>query len=98
MASDIAATILEQMGGAGRIHAMTGATIMVGRDSVSFKLKRGAKVNYFEVEYDYGSDTYSVQYGNVRGTSYKPKETLSFVYPDQLKRIFEQATGLYLSL
>ena len=98
---DAAAVILEQMGGAGRIHAMTGATILVDTNEVSFKLKRGAKVNYAKVTYNPDADLYDLEFGNVRGGmnfKYTVVAEVSGVYADQRRRIFEKETGLYLSL
>lgn len=97
MAHEVANTILLQMGGAGRIHAMTGATIILHDDGVAFKLKRGAKVNYVFVRYNIGEDSYTMQFGNIRGASVKWKLDVG-VYADGLKRTFEEETGLYLSL
>lgn len=98
MEHEVANTILQQMGGAGRIHAMTGATIILHDDGVGFKLKRGAKVNYVFVRYDRGPDTYTMQFGNVRGFDFKVKSEVDGLYADGLKRTFEEETGLYLSL
>lgn len=94
----VATTILEQMGGAGRIHVMTGATIVIRPDGVSFKLKRGAKVNYVSVTYNEGMDLYDMRFSNWRSTRETVKAEVFGVYASDLKRIFEQQTGLYLSL
>jgi len=96
----IANTILSQMGGTGRLSMMIGATGFVGSDnSVSFRFKARAKngVNAFMVTLD-PSDTYTIEFISVRGTSRKVKESLSMVYAEDLKSIFQNKTGLYLSL
>ena len=43
-------------------------------------------------------DTYSLEFGKIHGMNYRVIETLSGVYAEDLKRIFEAETGLYLSL
>jgi hypothetical protein len=96
----VANTILSQMGGTGRLSAMIGANGYIGsEDSVAFRFKARAKngANGFRVVLD-PSDTYTVEFISVRGSSRKVKDTLSEVYAEDLKRIFEDKTGLYLSL
>lgn len=43
-------------------------------------------------------DTYFLEFGIIRGKSYKATKELQVVYCDQLVEIFESITGLYLSL
>jgi hypothetical protein len=107
---DVAQTILRQMGGQGRIRAMTGAHTFVAysdkRDSkygedmggVSFKFPRPSrgKPNFVKIILR-PDDTYRMQFGSIHGHSYKIRQEYDGVYNDQLKPLFEETTGLYLS-
>lgn len=96
----VANTILSQMGGTGRLGLMIGANNYTGRnDGVTFRFKSRAKngSNCFRVTLD-PSDTYTIEFISVRGTSVKVKESLSDIYAEDLTRIFTEKTGLYLSL
>jgi len=102
MATDltVANTILSQMGGTGRLTGMIGAHTYTGRENgVSFKFKCRAKngSNMFKVTLD-PSDTYTIEFISVRGMSVKVKESLSDIYAEDLVRLFQDKTGLYLSL
>ena len=101
----VAETILEQMGGASRIRAMTGAkTFVVDPSGVSFRFpNRGArKPNYVCVALDLATDTYSVEFGRIfkKGgvPTYAKLASFNGIYCDALVRLFEDQTGLYLSL
>jgi hypothetical protein len=97
----IAKTILQQLGGAGRLKAMLGAKHFIDHgDGLSFqfpnpKRNRG---NYFKVTLDEGSDTYILEIGKIAGSSFKKLKDWHGVYADQMKRIFEDFTGLRMSL
>jgi hypothetical protein len=95
-----ATIILSQMGGTSRLSVMIGANSFVGSDnSVAFRFKARARngSNAFRVTLD-PSDTYTIEFLSLRGSSRKVKETLSDVYAEDLKSLFEKKTGLYLSL
>ena len=96
----IAKTILQQMGGTGRICAMTGAKRFVDHgDGVSFRFpnKAAGRPNHVKITLN-GSDLYDVRFIRIRGTNFKTTQELSGVYCDMLKELFETQTGLYLSL
>ena len=99
----IAATIVSQMGGMGKISAM-----VKGRDwcaledgglQFTFSGKRG--VNKCLVHLD-ASDTYTMEfwYCNKKTYEFKSEMKASFggLYNDMLISTFERFTGLYLSL
>lgn len=98
-AQEIASTILSQMGGMGRIKAMTGAKNFVAHeDGVSFRIGRNSNgVNYVKVTLT-PADLYDVEYGAIRGHNYKVKAKSEGLYNDMLKRDFERNTGMYLTL
>jgi hypothetical protein len=98
----IANTILDQLGG-GRFAAMTGAKNFAAVESgVRFKLpakpgwiKNG--INMVTIRLT-PSDTYTVEYGKLRGTKYAVIATSENVYCDTLQADFLDATGLFTSL
>ena len=93
----IAMTILKQLGGAGKLNAMTGAYNF--RDlgnGLAFKIKN-QRANYIKITLN-GLDLYDLEVGRTRGTTYKVVASHNDVYFDQLKPLIEKATGMYLSL
>jgi hypothetical protein len=98
---EIATTIAQQLGGGTRrLGAMIGAHgFTAGDSSLSFRFKAKAKngSNAMRIVLE-PSDTYRVEFLSIRGTSVKSKGVFEDVYAEDLKRIFEGETGLYLSL
>lgn len=94
--------ILDQLGGVGRLIAMTGAkNFLYDTNSLTFKLGAGAtnKATHCTVKLDRATDTYAVTWHKVRGTKLPVVVGESeMVYCDSLRRTFETATGFYLSL
>lgn len=95
--STIIETIIEQMGGLGRIRAMIGGRVLTDAANngihIRFSNRRGP--NVVKVYYDAGRDLYNVEFGRVHG-KYRVLETFDGVYGDQLIPLFEEETGLYL--
>lgn len=93
----VAQTILQQLGGANRLNAMTGAYNFydIG-DGLSFKIKN-QRANYIKIKLN-GMDLYDVEVGRIRGNTYKVVAEQDNLYFDQLKPFIEKATGMYLSL
>lgn len=101
MKSEVANTILAQLGGTGPLTAMIGAyNFMASAESLSFRFKSAAtnKSNYVDIALD-SSDTYTVKFYhmNRRFDVTKCGET-SMIYADVLRKHIEDATGLRLSL
>lgn len=96
-ADDVGMTILQQMGGAGRIKAMTGATFVRVTNGIGIKWpsKQPSKGNYVEVTLD-PSDTYSMKFYNIGRGAKKVVKDIDGVYAEDLVRIFEGQTGYYL--
>lgn len=93
----IAKTILEQFGGY-KFVAMTGAKNLTSiGNGLSFKLPGAGFVhngiNYVKIILN-GKDTYNMEFGRIRGTTYKIINTVNNIYFDQLQEIFTQETGL----
>ncbi len=96
-AEDVGMTILQQMGGAGRLKAMLGATFMRVPNGIGIKWpsRQPSKGNYLEVKL-MPSDTYDMTFYNVGRGAKKTVKHLDDVYFDQLVDIFERQTGYYL--
>ena len=95
----VANEIIRQLGGAGRLSAMTGAKNFVGSDnSVHFRIGRNSKgVNVVRITLN-AMDTYDVEYGRIRKFDFKVLAKEDGIYNDMLRESFERNTGMYLSL
>jgi hypothetical protein len=97
MTNQVAATILEQLGG--KIFCMmTGAKALVASpNSLSFKIGGGAakKINRVTVMLD-ADDTYSVLF--YRGNNCAVVSTHTGIYCDMLRELFTRETGFYTSM
>ena len=100
---EIATTIIQQMGG-NKLVAMVGAknfsfgTIEYDgftQPYMIFQFAMSRKYKYCRVIYEEGKDTYVFQLLNNKGVV---KESISDAYCDDLIPLFEEKTGLYLSL
>ena len=98
----IANTIIQQMGGTGRLKAMVGAHSFLATESgVMFQFKGSRKANRCRVTYLPGRDLYRLEllkYTPTRHSHCPVIYEAEDIYFDMLKPIFEQETGLYLSL
>lgn len=105
----MAETIFAQLGGTRRLQAMAGAKKFIfgetdaGQVYVAFRVGRNAKkVNMVQVTLDM-DDTYTVEFmwitvaKSLQATK-NVKWEISGVYFDMLPGIFEQGTGMYLSI
>ncbi len=94
----VAETILQQLGGAGRLRMFAGCKDFAGdENSVQFKVgKNEKKVTCCRIVLD-ASDTYTVVFYAGRSVNLKKVYECSDVYNDSLVSIFEAQTGMYLS-
>lgn len=101
--SDVAQTILEQLGG-NRFAAMIGVRHALARPDgvgIRFSAKAADKINHIEIDLDAGSDTYSLHFWHIpRAVTATPREIVAEhgVHAADLKRLIEAHTGLALSL
>jgi hypothetical protein len=99
----IAAVIIQQLGGKGRLAAMTGAKDFLAiENGLQFGVgKNAAGVNKVRIVLVTG-DLYDVEFGTVRRVkgvpTYKVLDETKGAYADMLKPLFEKATGMYLTL
>lgn len=93
--NSVAQTILNQLGGIGRLKAMTGARdFLAAPDGVQFHVGRNAKgVKAISVVLQ-PEDTYKVTF---HGRKNGDGQVLHDIYAEDLQRIFESETGLYLN-
>lgn len=91
----VARVILQQLGG-NKFVAMTGAKLFVAiENGLQFKLPRyaGLKINVARITVD-ATDTYSVEFGSLRGLNYKVVSKHEGIYNDMLQDLFTSETGL----
>lgn len=100
-AQQIANTIKQQIGHKA-LYMIGAKNLAFGTDSktgnvyLSFKIMRNEKkVSYIRVEYNYGSDDYSMVFLNQSGKEIKRVDGLYF---DDLNNAIENNTGLYTKL
>ena len=96
----IAATIIMQLGGLGKLRAMIGATDFIALENgLQFSFKGNRKINKCVIMLD-PMDTYTFQlwYIFVRNGNFHLVYELENVYNDMLISLFQDETGLDLSL
>lgn len=100
MSNQIATTILNQIGGKGRVSSMIGARDFVAiEQGLRFKFTARARnrINCVDIRLD-ASDTYDVTFARVWSFGSECIRSNRGVHADQLRAVIEQATGLALSL
>lgn len=100
-AKEVAETILNQMGGYGKLKAMIGIDQIAynqapgGMYELVFHFKGCPKYKFCKVLYNKGKDLYDLQLWK---NSYKDKKEFENIFNHDLKPLFEKTTGLRLSL
>lgn len=94
----VANEILRQLGG-NKFKMMTGAKDFIGADrSLTFKIGRNDEgVSHVRIVLE-PSDTYTVEFLQVRKGVRRVKQTVEDVYADSLQAVFTKHTGMYTSL
>lgn len=107
----IAETIIAQLGGGGRLKAMVNARNFTydTNGNLTFTFSGNTKINQVTIELN-GMDLYNVTFkkftaGRMNNTTFEYKEPkwktvkeLENMYAEDLIELFEETTGLYLSL
>jgi len=88
--------ILNQLGGS-KFVAMTGATCMSKNNTLIAKFKGSKIANIIYVTLN-DLDLYDVKIEKFRGTESKTVTEVTNAFAEDLKKIFESSTGLFLSL
>ena len=99
----VAGTILNQLGGTGKLYAMVGAFDFLKISSgVCFKFRGSKKYNFVEIDYDEGTDLYTVSFEKINYRAFDAEkrevERIGSVMAEELVSVFEYTTGLYLIL
>lgn len=94
MTDEMKKEIVLQMGGFGKLKAMIGAEIMFMPNGISIKFKGSRKTDCLYILYTGETDSYDLVFYK----GFKIVKNFKDIYCDQLKNIFEETTGLYLSL
>ncbi len=95
---DVAKTIIDQLGGIGRLQAMTGARdFLFDARSVQFKFKNRKGPNYCKVTL-HGDDTYTMEFGRLVKWDLRNQTIVPHIFCERLIPVFERTTGLALSL
>ena len=86
-----------------RLKAMTGASNFVydnNSNSLLVNFKSCRKANTCQLQYNYSTDLYTMHFKkyNNRTCEIKDAKIFTDLYADQLQPIFEDFTGLYISL
>lgn len=102
--------MVKQLGGFKKLRAMLGVEkIITNNDnlSISFRFKGSRRYNYFHMALN-GKDLYDLEFGQfkskmvgnvrVKDMDMIVKDTFNDVYFHRIKKLFENTTGLYLSL
>lgn len=94
--------ILSQLGGSGRLGIMIGATSFFSADegrTLQFSFKGCREANKVTITLN-SLDTYDIKFYkfNARKPNFEPVKTFDGIYTDMIMDVFEQFTGLYLTL
>jgi len=102
LASQVAKTIADQMGGAGKLKMMLGATVtaLPGDKGLAIKWPnpKRTKGNYVEIILDRGKDLYNMTFYNLSKAAKKKVKEYKGLFFDMLVDTFERQTGWYLRL
>lgn len=93
--------VIGHFGGLRNLRMLVGASdFVVGDAQVRFSFKGCRRANKVVVQYEVGTDTYHFRIGKLNKQTWEFDTILDEygVYNDQLMDMFEQATGLYLTL
>lgn len=100
LTENVAATILQQLGGKGKVVAMIGAKhFLDGGKYLTFQYPKAPKnkSNAVKIILNH-TDTYDVIFYAIRGTNLNEVSKHDGIGAENLKELFQKETGLYLSL
>jgi hypothetical protein len=99
----VANIILKQLGGRSRFVITTGAKdiLAVGTTGISFKIPKAYQgINYVKIILDKSKDLYEMEFGKIHASKneYKVVEKFSRVDSDGMAELFEETTGITLTI
>ena len=90
--------ILQQLGGSGRLGAMVGANnFATSGPDLQFRIKGSRKINHIKIELN-SMDLYDITFSKLGRVDFKTVSQLDSIYAEDMKRLIESETGLYLSM
>lgn len=90
--------IIELLGGIYKLNAMLGVKNLVFISfGLQFQIKVRGKANFIRICVN-DNDLYDIEFGNIKGTAYLQKSKFENIFFDDLRKLIESETGLYLSL
>lgn len=98
--NEILITLYTQMK-LGRLFTMVGASHQSYSNEtnrINFKFKMNSKMNHCTIQYNYGTDDYTMIFSKVGNVNFKEVKKIEGLYFDQLNSTFESVTGLRTSL
>lgn len=96
---EIADTIIAQLGGRQFIMLTGSKNFGFDEKGLSFRVGTNEKrVTHVKIDYDGGADAYDVYFYSLRGTDLRVVAEHHGIFSDQLQDLFENATGLYVTL
>lgn len=99
---EVAKLILTQLGGNQFLRLVGGKNLVAlsGDGGLALQFGQGAKnkANRMRVEFDYGTDTYTVKFGKIYRNEWKTISEHEGIYCDMLQDLFTSETGFYTTL
>ena len=86
--------------GGNKALAMTGGSFSYSdeKETLYFTFKGSRKCKYLAMKYDSGSDLFNMTFSKQVKYELKTVKEFTRIYCDMVRGIFEETTGLYLSL
>lgn len=96
---EIANTIIDQLGGYGKLAAMINAKYFTydKNGTVNFRFSGCKKMNHIKISLNL-KDLYDVEFYKIGRFDWKVVANFNDVYAEDLKRLFKSETGLDISL
>lgn len=94
----VAETIIQQLGGQSRLRVMVNAKDFVATDNgLMFRFSGCRKANKVRITLN-SMDTYDVEFFKIKKFTFETAAKFEHIYNVDLKAVFEDETGLYLSI
>jgi hypothetical protein len=102
---EVVLNIFQLMGNPNKLKVMLGATTFIKgyfeRDNhpgIQFKFPRRNGINCCQLTLDIDLDLYRLKFFNIKGINTSEVSVHSELFVESVRQVFEQETGLYLSL
>ena len=102
---EVVLSIFQLMGSPNKLKAMLGATTFTkgyfdndNHPGIQFKFPRRNGINCCQLTIDIGLDLYRLKFFNMKGVDTTEVSVHPNLFVENVRQVFEQETGLYLSL